>query len=308
MIYEEQTTSSELPWRRPNTKEDPDKSIPAKAGTQFPSNGREPCRGPLKWPRMIAIESISKAFGGIRAFDGCSFEIRPGRITGLIGPNGAGKSTLFNIVAGVVAPDAGRVRLAGEDVTGRAPHQLFARGLVRTFQVPHEFSRMTVRENLMVVPPGQSGERLGAAWFRPRAVAREEQAVADQADAVIEFLQIAELADEPAGNLSGGQKKLLELGRVMIARPKVALLDEPGAGVNPTLLRKLIEAIRRLNLEQGYTFCIIEHDMDLVARLCDPIVVMAQGRVLAEGSMDEIRRNPMVREAYLGGTLETEPA
>jgi branched-chain amino acid transport system ATP-binding protein len=257
---------------------------------------------------MINVEGISKAFGGIRAVEGCSFEIGGGRITGLIGPNGAGKSTLFNIIAGVFAPDAGRILMAGEDVTGLAPHQLFARGVVRTFQIPHEFPRMTVRENLMVVPLGQSGERLMQAWFRRRAVAREDTAVAERADEVLEFLQIAALADEPAGNLSGGQKKLLELGRIMMSEAKVALLDEPGAGVNPTLLRKLVDAIRRLNIERGHTFCIIEHDMDLVARLCDPIVVMAQGRVIAEGPMDAIRRNEAVREAYLGGTLEAEPA
>ena len=253
---------------------------------------------------MIEVHRISKAFGGIRAVDDCSLEIPSRRITGLIGPNGAGKSTLFNIIAGALTPDAGQVRLEGEDVTGLAPHRRFGRGLARTFQLPHEFARMTVRENLMVVPAGQSGERLLAAWLAPRSVAREERALAAKADEVLEFLQIAPLADEPAGNLSGGQKKLLELGRVMMAEPKVALLDEPGAGVNPTLLRKLIEAIRRLNVERGYTFCIIEHDMDLVARLCDPIIVMAQGRVLARGSMDEVRRNPAVREAYLGGTLE----
>ncbi|HVL36909.1 MAG TPA: ABC transporter ATP-binding protein [Burkholderiales bacterium] len=253
---------------------------------------------------MIEVHRISKAFGGIRAVDDCSLEIPSRRITGLIGPNGAGKSTLFNIIAGALTPDAGQVRLEGEDVTGLAPHRRFGRGLARTFQLPHEFARMTVRENLMVVPAGQSGERLLAAWLAPRSVAREERALAAKADEVLEFLQIAPLADEPAGNLSGGQKKLLELGRVMMAEPKVALLDEPGAGVNPTLLRKLIEAIRRLNVERGYTFCIIEHDMDLVARLCDPIIVMAQGRVLARGSMDEIRRNAAVREAYLGGTLE----
>jgi branched-chain amino acid transport system ATP-binding protein len=253
---------------------------------------------------MVVLDAISKTFGGIKAVDRCAFEIRAGRITGLIGPNGAGKSTLFNLIAGVFPPDSGRVRLGGEDVTGLAPHRLFARGLVRTFQIPHEFSRMTVRENLMVVPSGQSGESLLRSWFRQRAVAREDEALAARADEVLEFLQIAHLADEPAGNLSGGQKKLLELGRVMMAEPRVALLDEPGAGVNPTLLRKLTDAIQRLNLERGYTFCIIEHDMDLVARLCDPIVVMAQGRVLAEGPMDAIRRNEAVREAYLGGTLE----
>ncbi len=250
---------------------------------------------------MIVIDNVSKHFSGIRAVDGCSFRIAKGRITGLIGPNGAGKTTLFNIVAGFIRADTGRVLLEGKDVTGQPPHRLFHRGLVRTFQIPQEFSRMTLIENLMVVPAGQSGERLLATWLRPGRVAAEERRVREKAEEVIDFLQLGHVARELAGNLSGGQKKLLELGRTMMTDAKVVLLDEPGAGVNRTLLAKLCESIRRLNEERGYTFCIIEHDMDVITRLCDPVVVMAQGRVLTEGSMNHVRSNEAVLDAYFGG-------
>ncbi|MDX1592877.1 MAG: ABC transporter ATP-binding protein [Gammaproteobacteria bacterium] len=250
---------------------------------------------------MIEIDAISKGYAGIRAVNDCSFEIPEGRITGLIGPNGAGKTTLFNIVAGFIKPDGGRVRLSGEDVTGMPAHRLFHRGLVRTFQIPQEFERMSLRENLMVVPAGQKGENLFKAWLAPAAVRREDAAIRARADEVIAFLRLEHVADELAGNLSGGQKKLLELGRTMMTDAQVVLLDEPGAGVNRTLLGELCEMILRLKEERGYTFCIIEHDMDVIARLCDPIVVMAQGSVLTQGSMDEIRTNPEVLDAYLGG-------
>jgi branched-chain amino acid transport system ATP-binding protein len=250
---------------------------------------------------MIAIEHVSKRFGGLRAVDDCSFVIEAGTITGLIGPNGAGKTTLFNIVTGFLKADAGRILLEGSNVTGLPPHRLFKRGLVRTFQIPHELARMTTRDNLMLVPAGQDGEAVLAAWFAPGRVARQERAVAERADEVLEFLKLDHVADELAGNLSGGQKKLLELGRTMMADARVVLLDEPGAGVNRTLLAALAADIRRLNRERGYTFCIIEHDMDFVAALCDPVIVMAEGRVLAQGSMGEIRANQEVLEAYLGG-------
>lgn len=252
---------------------------------------------------MIQIDGLSKAFGGLQAVNACSFSVDKGRITGLIGPNGAGKTTLFNMVAGFMKPDEGKVVLDGEEVTGLPGHVLFHKGLVRTFQIPHEFRRMTVRENLMVVPPAQAGENLFKSWLRWSRVRAEEARVRDKVAEVLDFLSIAHLADELAGNLSGGQKKLLELGRTMMTEPKVVLLDEPGAGVNRTLLGKLAEAIQRLNTERGYTFCIIEHDMDLVSRLCDPVVVMAQGEVIAEGPMHEIRANREVQEAYLGGGM-----
>jgi len=255
---------------------------------------------------MISVERINKHFGGVRAVDGCSFDVAEGSITGLIGPNGAGKTTLFNIMAGFIKPDGGRVTLAGEDITGLPPHRLFHKGLVRTFQIPHEFDRMTLRENLMVVPPRQSGENVLDMLARPWRALADERTVRRRADDVIAFLGLERLADELAGRLSGGQKKLLELGRTMMTDARVVLLDEPGAGVNRTLLTRLADDIRRLNRERGYTFCIIEHDMDLIASLCDPVIVMAEGRVLTQGSMAEVRRDPRVLEAYLGSVAPAE--
>jgi branched-chain amino acid transport system ATP-binding protein len=254
---------------------------------------------------LIVIQEVSKRFGGIVAVDRCSFAIETGTITGLIGPNGAGKTTLFNIIAGFMTPTAGRILLDGRDVTGLAPHRLFHQGLVRTFQIPHEFGRMTTLENLMVVPPGQDGENVLNAWFRPFRVAAGERAVRRRAEEVLAFLNLDHVRDELAGNLSGGQKKLLELGRTMMTEARMVLLDEPGAGVNRTLLAALADSIRRLNRERGYTFCIIEHDMDLIAALCDPVIVMAEGKVLTQGRFDQVRQNREVLEAYLGGlTME----
>ncbi len=255
---------------------------------------------------MIVVENIYKYFGGFCAVDGASLSIKAGTITGLIGPNGAGKTTLFNVVAGVHAPSSGKVTMDGEDITGLPPHELFHKGLLRTFQIAHEFSTMTVRENLMMVPGNQSGERLLDTWFARKKVAAEEKALKEKADEVIEFLTITHLADEIAGNLSGGQKKLLELGRTMMVDAKMVFLDEVGAGVNRTLLNTIGDAIIRLNKERGYTFCVIEHDMDFIARLCDPVICMAEGHVLAEGTIDEIKNNEQVIEAYLGTGLKNK--
>lgn len=255
---------------------------------------------------MIEIENISKAFGGIQAVNECSFSIETGGITGLIGPNGAGKSTLFSIVAGFQQPDSGSIKLEGREIVGMTPHRLFHHGLVRTFQIPHEFTNMTVRENLMLVPPGQLGENLLSSWFQWGRVQRQDNEILDKVDDVLEFLKLAPLADEQAGNLSGGQKKLLELGRTMMTEARVVLLDEPGAGVNPTLMGALSDAIVRLNKERGYTFCLIEHDMDLIGELCDPVVCMADGRVIAQGSMEEVRSDELVRSAYLGVSQASE--
>ncbi|MCX7646677.1 MAG: ABC transporter ATP-binding protein [Rhodobacteraceae bacterium] len=249
---------------------------------------------------MIVVEDLHKHFGGFRAVDGASLEIRRGSITGLIGPNGAGKTTLFNCIAGRYRPTSGRVTMDGEDITGLPPHDLFHKGLLRTFQIAHEFSSMTVRENLMMVPPGQSGETLWNAWFARGRIREEEARLARRADEVLEFLTIAHLAEERAGNLSGGQKKLLELGRTMMVEAKIVFLDEVGAGVNRTLLNTIADAIVRLNRERGYTFCVIEHDMDFIGRLCDPVIVMAEGKVLAEGPAAHIMENEAVIEAYLG--------
>ncbi len=249
---------------------------------------------------MIVVEDVHKHFGGFHAVDGASLTIGAGSITGLIGPNGAGKTTLFNVIAGRLKPSSGHVTMAGEDITGLAPHELFHKGLLRTFQIAHEFSSMTVRENLMMVPSGQSGERLWNAWFGRGRIAEEERELLHKADEVLDFLTMSHLKNEKAGNLSGGQKKLLELGRTMMVDARIVFLDEVGAGVNRTLLRTIGDAIVRLNRERGYTFCVIEHDMDFIGRLCDPVIVMAEGRVLAEGRADEIMQNEAVIEAYLG--------
>ncbi len=255
---------------------------------------------------MIEVQDLHKHFGGFHAVDGATLTIETGSITGLIGPNGAGKTTLFNVIAGVLQPTSGRVTMDGEDVTGLPPHTLFEKGVLRTFQIAHEFSSMTVRENLMMVPANQAGETLWNAWFRRGKVAQEERELAARADEVLEFLTIDHLADEKAGNLSGGQKKLLELGRTMMVDAKVVFLDEVGAGVNRTLLNTIGDAILRLNRERGYTFCMIEHDMDFIGRLCDPVICLAEGRVLARGSIEEIKANEQVIEAYLGTGLKNK--
>ena len=255
---------------------------------------------------MIVVEDLHKHFSGFRAVDGASVTIAAGSITGLIGPNGAGKSTLFNVIAGVYPPTSGRVFMDGEDITGLAPHQLFHKGLLRTFQIAHEFSSLSVRENLMMVPAAQSGETLWNTWFHRKRIRDEEAALARKADDVLDFLTISHLADERAGNLSGGQKKLLELGRTMMVEAKIVFLDEVGAGVNRTLLNTIGDAIVRLNKERGYTFCVIEHDMDFIGRLCDPVIVMAEGKVLAEGPAAHIMENEAVIEAYLGRGLRNK--
>lgn len=255
---------------------------------------------------MIVVENLVKTFGGFHAVDGASLRIEEGTITGLIGPNGAGKTTLFNVIAGVLEPTSGRVTMHGEDITGLPPHQLFHKGLLRTFQIAHEFSTMTVRENLMMVPGAQSGETLWNAWFSRKRIADEERALLAKADEVLEFLTIDHLKDEKADNLSGGQKKLLELGRTMMVEAKIVFLDEVGAGVNRTLLNTIGDAIIRLNKERGYTFVVIEHDMDFIGRLCDPVICMAEGKVLAEGTLAEIKANEQVIEAYLGTGLKNK--
>jgi len=255
---------------------------------------------------MIRIEAVSKHFGGLKAVDNASFEVTTGSITGLIGPNGAGKTTLFNIVAGLYTPTFGKIILDGEDVTGLKPHELFGKGLLRTFQIAHEFSNLSVIENLMMVPDNQLGENIISSWIRRGAIAEQEATIRDKANEVIDFLKISHLRDEVAGNLSGGQKKLLELGRTMMVDAKVVLLDEVGAGVNRTLLKEIGDAILRLNQERGYTFCMIEHDMEFISRLCNPVIVMAEGGVLAQGTAHEVRNNEEVIEAYLGRGLKNK--
>ncbi len=250
---------------------------------------------------ILEVKDLTKEFGGLRAVNGCTLEVQAGSITGLIGPNGAGKSTLFNLITGFETPDRGRILFRGEDVTGLPPHRIFQRGLCRTFQIPREHRGMTVLENLMLVPPYQIGERLWNPWLRPRAVRRQEMGIRDRALAALEMVDMVAWQDRPAGELSGGQRKLLELARTLMADPAMILLDEPGAGVNPTLMRRLTAVIQRLREERGVTFLIIEHDLDLVTRLCDTVIVMSEGATLAEGPPDAIRRDPRVVEAYLGG-------
>lgn len=249
---------------------------------------------------MITVQDLHMHFGGIRAVDGTSLNIEQGSITGLIGPNGAGKTTLFNVIAGAYKPTSGSVFLDGEDITGLPPHELFKKGLLRTFQIAHEFSTLTVLENLMMVPDEQPGERLVDTWFRFGKVLEHEEKVREKAKEVIDFLEIPHVENELAGNLSGGQKKLLELGRTMMVDAKIVFLDEVGAGVNRTLLKTIGTSIQKLNEERGYTFCMIEHDMDFISRLCNPVIVMAEGKLLTQGTAEEVKANEEVIEAYLG--------
>ena len=235
-----------------------------------------------------------------------SLTFETGKITGLIGPNGAGKTTLFNVIAGLHFPTSGKVFLGEEEITGLPPHQLFARGVLRTFQVAHEFSTLPVRDNLMMVPSKQTGERLLNVWLNSKKIKEEEEQLKEKANEVLSFLNLEMLADEPAGNLSGGQKKLLELGRCMMVDAKIVFLDEVGAGVNRTLLNHLGDAIIRLNRERGYTFCMIEHDMEFIGKLCDSVIVMAEGSVLVEDSIKAIKENPDVIEAYLGRGMKNK--
>jgi branched-chain amino acid transport system ATP-binding protein len=249
---------------------------------------------------ILQIKNLSKYFGGLAAVSKCSLKIKKGSITGIIGPNGSGKTTLFNLIAGNLKATDGQVLFNNKDITNVPSYELFSKGLLRTFQIAHEFTNLTVLENLMMVPGDQSGEKLMTALFKTRIVKKEEELIRNKAYEVIEFLNLKHLANELAGNLSGGQKKLLELGRTMMVDAKIVLLDEVGAGVNRTLLKDIGTAILRLNKEKGYTFCMIEHDMDFISRMCDPVIVMAEGSVLFEGTPDEVKRNEKVIESYLG--------
>ena len=249
---------------------------------------------------MLKVENVNKFFGGLKAVNNVSLEVKKGSITGLIGPNGAGKTTLFNTIAGVYSPNSGDLYLEEENINGLKPHELFNKGVLRTFQIAHEFTTLTVLENLMMVPANQYGENLIHAWFNNSLVKKQEEEIRAKAIDVIEFLNLKHLTQELAGNLSGGQKKLLELGRTMMVDSKLVLLDEVGAGVNRTLLNEIIDAIKRLNREKNYTFFVIEHDMDLIEKICDPVIVMAEGSVLFQGKFQEVKSNEDVIEAYLG--------
>jgi len=249
---------------------------------------------------MIEIKNLYKNFGGIQAINNVSLEIKKSSITALIGPNGAGKTTLFNIINGSIKPELGSIELNNIDITGYEPHQLFDLGILRTFQIAHEFSSLTVRDNLMMVPPNQIGESILNTWITPKKIRLEESKILNKANEVLDFLQLKHLANEYAGNLSGGQKKLLELGRTMMVEPKIVLLDEVGAGVNRTLLNTIGDAILRLNKELNYTFCMIEHDIEFISRLCDPVIVMAEGSVLMTDTISKVKKNEEVIQVYLG--------
>ncbi|MGL4240690.1 MAG: ABC transporter ATP-binding protein [Beijerinckiaceae bacterium] len=248
---------------------------------------------------MLSVDGVTKRFGGLTAVDSMSLSIPAGGVTGLIGPNGAGKTTLFNCIAGSLAPDEGAITFNGARIDGLRPDAIFALGLARTFQIPRPFPAMTVLENVMTAPLGQSGEGLLANWLAPRRVADEERRNAETALRWIDFVGLTHLADQPARVLSGGQRKLLELARVMAADPKLVLLDEPGAGVNPALMEIILGKIEELN-RQGVTFLLIEHNMEVIARLCGHVVVMAEGRLLTEGKPADVVRDARVIDAYLG--------
>ena len=257
---------------------------------------------------MLEIKNIQKNFGGLVAVNNASMNVTKGSITGLIGPNGAGKTTLFNIIAGNLHSDLGEVYLEKEKISDLKAHELFEKGVLRTFQIAHEFSTLTVLENLMMVPGNQFGENLLYSWFKNSIVSKQEEEIRAKAIAVIDFLNLNHLTQEVAGNLSGGQKKLLELGRTMMVDAKLVLLDEVGAGVNRTLLNEISDAIIRLNKEKNYTFFVIEHDMDLIEKICEPVIVMAEGSVLFQGSFEEVKSNEEVIEAYLGRGIKQNKA
>ena len=249
---------------------------------------------------MLTVENLAKEFDGLTAVNDLNFTVEPNTISGLIGPNGAGKTTTFNMIAGHLKPTSGKIYFDGKEITNLRPHQTFQLGIVRTFQIPRPFSGMTVLENLTMVPRNQIGEKIWNNWLRNNAVAREEQQIREKANGLLEFLNLSDLQNEYSGNLSGGQLKLLELGRALMSDPKVILLDEPAAGVNPTLLEEIIDRIRDIH-SQGVTFLIIEHNMELVMRLCSSILVMAEGDILMRGAPEEIRSDPRLIDAFLGG-------
>ncbi|MGE0734651.1 MAG: ABC transporter ATP-binding protein [Alphaproteobacteria bacterium] len=249
---------------------------------------------------LLQAFDLKKSFGGVAAVDGVSIAVRPGALAGLIGPNGAGKSTLFGLLAGALPPDAGRIELKGQDVTGWPDYRIARLGLTRTFQLARELDRLTVLENLLLAVPDQPGEQLGAVFLSPRRVRAAQAASVAQAREILSMVGLAKKEDSLAKELSGGQKKLLELGRALMTGADVILLDEIGAGVAPALLVELCDLIARLNREHGKTFLLVEHNMSVIRRLCERVTVMANGKILIEGSFDEVRRDPRVIEAYLG--------
>ena len=249
---------------------------------------------------MLQISKINKSFGGLKVLNNLSLKIEKGSISGLIGPNGAGKTTLFNVINGSIKPDSGSVQLNNFELIGLQPHELFEIGVLRTFQIPHEFFSLTVLDNLLVVPPNKIGEIFFGQWFFEKKIKKIEEINVKKAKDILDILGLSHLEKEYAGNLSGGQKKLLELGRVMMVEPEIILLDEVGAGVNKTLLKKISNIIKKLNKEKKYTFIMIEHDLDFISKLCDTIIVMAEGQFLTQGNIQQIKSNQKVIDIYLG--------
>lgn len=249
---------------------------------------------------MLQISKINKSFGGLKVLNNLSLKIEKGSISGLIGPNGAGKTTLFNVINGSIKPDSGSVQLNNYELIGLQPHELFEIGVLRTFQIPHEFFSLTVLDNLLVVPPNKIGEMFFGQWFFEKKIKKIEEINVKKAKDILDILGLSHLEKEYAGNLSGGQKKLLELGRVMMVEPEIILLDEVGAGVNKTLLKKISNIIKKLNKEKKYTFIMIEHDLDFISKLCDTIIVMAEGQFLTQGNIQQIKSNQKVIDIYLG--------
>jgi neutral amino acid transport system ATP-binding protein len=249
---------------------------------------------------LLRVDGVVKRFGGLAAVAGASLEVEEESITALIGPNGAGKTTLFNVVSGFVHPDRGSVELEGMRIDGRSPHAVNRRGLVRTFQTPRALRRMSVLENVLLAAPGQPGERLWRLVASPRAVRRRERAVEAQARELLRLVRLDGLADDYAGTLSGGQRKLLEFARALMTAPRIVLLDEPMAGVSPPLALQLLDHMRALRDELGLTFLLIDHDLEVVMSVSDHVIVMNEGRVIAAGTPAEVRANPLVVDAYLG--------
>jgi neutral amino acid transport system ATP-binding protein len=250
---------------------------------------------------LLEVDGVIKRFGGIRAVDGATMQVREEAITALIGPNGAGKTTLFNVLTGFYKGDRGSVRFDGNEILGESPHRIARRGMVRTFQITKALAAMPVIDNMMLAARNQPGEQLRSVVLRPGAVRAREREVRDQAQKLLELFNLSNLAQAYAGTLSGGQRKLLELARALMAEPKLLLLDEPMAGINPTLGAKLLEHIKMLRREMGVTFLFVEHDMEVVMNHSDVVIVMAEGRVIAEGEPHEVRKDKRVIDAYLGG-------
>ena len=275
--------------------ESPTEEVPSETATEEATGDDEE-----RSETVLEVENLRKEFGALVAADDATFDAERGTITGLIGPNGAGKSTIFNLISGFYEPDAGTVRLNGDDVTGIEPYKIANRGLIRTFQTPRKLEGMTVREAMLIGPQRQPGESFHKLFTAPGAVGERERANMADVERILEEFEIDHLARQPATDISGGQMKLVELARAILAEPEILLLDEPVAGVNPTLANKLADQIRRLH-EQGTTFLLIEHDMSFIMSLADPIVVLDQGSVLMEGTPEEVRTDERVADAYLGG-------